>query len=188
MDSSPGAGNTQSQRPPGHRGQGGRPNLREGVPKGTSRAPRPTRLCGIWVPAGNRVPPSPQPHPFPGAHLSPRARPGRLAGLGGFPQSEVIGGPLRRSAETLRSPADAREAGHPVLPGGRTSVAAGPPLGAAGRRFWLARISSAGAAASRQDFSVAPRFEGDHPGPDHACRFLRPSSPPSPHGRGPGPG
>ena len=111
-------------------------------------------------------------------------------GLEAFHRAKSLGDrfSLRRSAETLRSPADAREAGHPVLPGGRTSVAAGPPLGAAGRRFWLARISSAGAAASRQDFSVAPRFEGDHPGPDHACRFLRPSSPPSPHGRGPGPG
>lgn len=114
------------------------------VPEGKSRAQRPTRLFGVWVPrtgqtgaVAARVRPPVQPRAFPGAHLSPRARPGRLAWLGGFPQGEVIGGPLLTQAvcRDAQVTCGHEEAGHPVLPGGQNCVTARPPLGATGQHF-----------------------------------------------------
>lgn len=62
--------------------------------------------------------PTPAGRTFPGAYLSPGARPGWLAWLGGFPQGEVIRGPLLTQTVCRDAQVTCRheEAGHPVLP------------------------------------------------------------------------
>lgn len=138
-----GHGGSEAVRPPA-------PWLHTGrVPEGKSRAQRPTRLFGVWVPrtgqgaAAARVRPPVQPRAFPGAHLSPRAWPGRLAWLGGFPQGKVVGGPLLTQAvcRDAQVTCGHKEAGHPVLPGGQNHVTARPPLGATGQHFEFPLIS-----------------------------------------------